>query len=53
MSSRVNVTEGEASLSLHLALKHWDLSRDQLERFVRPDPLPVDVYSLEAKRHAV
>ncbi|MGA0234888.1 MAG: GntR family transcriptional regulator [Alphaproteobacteria bacterium] len=43
----------EASLSLELALKHWDLSRDQLERFVRPDPLPVDVYSLEAKRHAV
>ncbi|MGB1161363.1 MAG: GntR family transcriptional regulator [Alphaproteobacteria bacterium] len=43
----------EASLSLDLALKHWDLSRDQLERFVRPDPLPVDVYSLEAKRHAV
>jgi len=43
----------EAPLSLDLALKHWDLSRDQLERFVRPDPLPVDVYSLEAKRHAV
>lgn len=41
------------SLSLDLALKHWDLSRDQLERFVRPDPLPVDVYSLEATRHAV
>ena len=43
----------EAPLSLELALKHWDLSRDQLERFVRPDPLPVDVYSLEANRHAV
>ena len=43
----------ETTLSLDLALKHWDLSRDQLERFVRPDPLPVDVYSLEAKRHAV
>ncbi|MGB1147476.1 MAG: GntR family transcriptional regulator [Alphaproteobacteria bacterium] len=43
----------ETTLSLDLALKHWDLSRDQLERFVRPDPLPIDVYSLEARRHAV
>lgn len=43
----------EVSLSLDLALKHWDLSRDQLERFVRPDPLPIDVYALEARRHAV
>ena len=24
-----------------LTLQHWDLSRDQMERFVRPDPLPV------------
>lgn len=26
-----------------LTLAHWDLSRDRMERFVRPDPLPVDL----------
>ncbi len=26
-----------------LTLQHWDLSRDQMERFVRPDPLPIDL----------
>lgn len=26
-----------------LTLAHWALSRDSIERFVRPDPLPVDV----------
>ncbi len=43
----------ETALSMDLALQHWDLSRDQLERFVRPGPLPLDVHSLEARRHAV
>ncbi len=43
----------EAALVTDLTLQHWDLSRDRLERFVRPDPLPVDVISLKDKRHAV
>ncbi|MEO0357235.1 MAG: GntR family transcriptional regulator [Pseudomonadota bacterium] len=30
-------------LAADLTLKHWDLSRDQMERFVRPDPLPIDM----------
>ena len=38
----------ETALSMDLALQHWDLSRDQLERFVRPDPLPLDVHYFEA-----
>lgn len=25
-----------------LTLAHWDLSRDRIEQFVRPDPLPID-----------
>lgn len=25
-----------------LTLEHWDLSRDRVERFVRPDPLPLE-----------
>ncbi len=43
----------EAPLAIDLTLQHWDLSRDQMERFVRQDPLPVDVISLKEKRHAV
>ena len=38
---------------VELTLKHWDLSRDRIERFVRPDPLPLDVAEMMEKRHAV
>ncbi len=40
----------EPSLAMDLTLQHWDLSRDRLERFVRPDPLPV---TLPEAAHAV
>ncbi len=43
----------ETALAIDLTLQHWDLSRDRLERFVRPDPLPVDVVSLKDRRHAI
>ncbi|MGR3513005.1 MAG: GntR family transcriptional regulator [Paracoccaceae bacterium] len=29
--------------AVDLTLQHWDLSRDRIERFVRPDPLPFDI----------
>ena len=32
----------EPSRAVELALDHWALSRDRIERYVRPDPLPVD-----------
>lgn len=32
----------DASRAVDLTLQHWDLSRDRIERFVRPDPLPFD-----------
>ena len=41
---------------VELTLLHWDLSRDRMERFVRPDPLPADPGSRlagEELRHAV
>ena len=44
---------GEAGLMVSLTLEHWDLSRDRIERFVRPDPLPLDVIDLAEKRNAV
>lgn len=43
----------EGALMIDLTLQHWDLSKDRLERFVRPDPLPLDVISLKEKRNAV
>ena len=43
----------EGALAIDLTLQHWDLSRDRMERFVRPDPLPVDVISLKDRRNAV
>lgn len=43
----------ETALVADLTLQHWDLSRDRLERFVSPDPLPLDVISLKDKRHAI
>lgn len=43
----------EPSLAIDLTLQHWDLSRDRMERYVRPDPLAHDVISLKEKRHAV
>ncbi len=43
----------EPSLATDLTLQHWDLSRDQMERFVRPDPLPIDVVSMKDRKNAV
>ena len=43
----------EAGVAVDLTLQHWELSRDRLERFVRPDPLPNDAINFAEKRHAV
>ena len=43
----------ESALAIDLTLQHWDLSRDRMERFVRPDPLPVDVISLKDHKNAI
>ncbi len=43
----------EPPLAIDLTLQHWDLSRDQLEKYVRPDPLPLDVISMKDQRHAL
>lgn len=36
-----------------LTLQHWDLSRDRMERFVQPDPLPLEVVEIAETKHAV
>ncbi len=43
----------EAALATDLTLQHWDLSRDQLEKYVRPDPIPLDVISMKDHRNAI
>lgn len=43
----------EPSVAVDLTLQHWDLSRDQLEKYVRPDPLPIDVISMKDHKNAV
>ncbi|MCP3969235.1 MAG: GntR family transcriptional regulator [Rhodobacteraceae bacterium] len=47
------IEASDGGIAVDLTLAHWDLSRDHMERFVRPDPLPVDVISLKEKTHAV
>ena len=42
-----------AEAVVEITLKHWDLSRNQLERFVKPDPLPLDIEENSEPRHAV
>lgn len=43
----------QSALATDLTLQHWDLSRDQIEKYVRPDPLPLDVISMKDRRNAI
>lgn len=43
----------EPSLAIDLMLQHWDLSRNEMEKYVRPDPLPLDVISMKDRRNAI
>lgn len=49
----VAIEKQEAALAVDLTIDHWNLSRDRLERFVTPDPLPIDVLEMKDRRHAV
>jgi DNA-binding GntR family transcriptional regulator len=43
----------QAERAVELTLQHWALSQDRMERFVRPDPLPVDLASARETANAV
>lgn len=43
----------DADTMVALTLKHWDLSRNRMERFVRPDPLPIDPQDMKGPAHAI
>lgn len=47
------IEAGTPAVAVELTLRHWDLSRDQLEKYVRPDPLPLDVPREKDRRNAV
>ncbi len=47
------IEAAQPALATEITLRHWDLSRGRIERFSRPDPLPVDVMNMEDRRHAV
>lgn len=36
--------------AVSITLEHWNLSRDSIERFVRPDPIPFELGEHELKR---
>ena len=43
----------EPAIAVDLTIDHWNLSRDRLERFVSPDPLPLDVIAMKDRKHAL
>ncbi len=43
----------DAQRAVDLTIDHWNLSRDRLEQFVTPDPLPIDVLTEKGGAHAV
>jgi len=36
------IEAGDAEHSAELALQHWEVSRSEIEKYVQPDPLPID-----------
>ena len=44
------IEKREPVSAVELTLDHWELSRNQVERFVMPDPLPMQLGDLESGR---
>ena len=44
-----SIEECDPAKIVHLTLEHWSLSRDRIEKFVRPDPLDMDLGMKQAK----
>lgn len=49
----VAIEQQNPTRAVELTIDHWNLSRDRLERFVQPDPLPIDVIPRKDRQHAV
>lgn len=44
------IERGEPACAVEITLEHWALSRDRIELYVKPDPLPVDISDEEGQR---
>jgi len=42
------IEKNDAAMIVQLTIEHWELSRDRIEKFVRPDPLDMDIGLQEA-----
>lgn len=40
----------EAAQAVKITLEHWELSRNEIERYVRPDPFPTDPIAYEGSK---
>ena len=47
------IEDQQAEAAVALTLQHWALSQDRMERFVRPDLLPVELASPKEAAHAI
>ena len=47
------IEAGQPARMVDLTIEHWNLSRDRLEQFVSPDPLPLDMTDIKDRKHAV
>jgi DNA-binding GntR family transcriptional regulator len=47
------IEDQQAEAAVALTLQHWALSQDRMERFVRPDLLPVELASPKETAHAI
>ena len=47
------IEDQQAEAAVALTLQHWALSQDRMERFVRPDPLPVELTIPKETGHAI
>ena len=48
------IENNEPARAVEITLAHWELSRNEIELHVRPDPLPLDPRALEErKRNAI
>ena len=37
------IEKREPATIVEITLEHWSLSRDRIEKYVRPDPLPMEL----------
>ena len=50
------IEQADPGRVVELTLEHWALSRDRIEKYSRPDPLPVDLAAdatKEGRKHAL